>query len=221
MSVLNYLTNYKIIRILLPLQGGSTQLLECVAQVTTAPFFEVVFLSGELPLARLDQQGTCSVTFEVAGSPHSVIATIDCLIDANKLRLQALDFKGFAQKRDYFRVDTEISLTYRRLHQGQSAVSGLVTGPVNLSGGGIYFAVPEDVKATEKLAIELFLGPDAEVNVSVIGLVMRLFVLPRGETGMGIRFVEIEPAARDQLIAFCLTEQRRQLQTRIRILDQN
>jgi c-di-GMP-binding flagellar brake protein YcgR len=80
--------------------------------------------------------------------------------------------------------------------------------------------VREEVQIKEKLALELFLRPDDGWTASAIGQVVRLINLGRERTGVGIQFVEIEPQERDKVISFCLAEQRRMLQTRVRILDQ-
>jgi hypothetical protein len=220
MSVLNYLTNYKIVRILLPIRECPPQARECVAHVTSAPFFETVFLEGQLPLAQLVREGTCQLFFEADGRSHSVTARIEEVVDQNRLCLQAIEFAGFTQKREYFRVDTELALNWRRPKDGRFAPKTPFRGPVNLSGGGIFFTVQEDVQMKERLALELFLGPEFGGCAGAIGQVVRHIQSGGGRAGLGIQFVEIEPAERDKVISFCLAEQRRLLQTRVRILDQ-
>jgi c-di-GMP-binding flagellar brake protein YcgR len=221
MSVLDHLKNFKIVRILLPVGGSEPLPLECVARMTSAPFCDVVFLAGQLPGARLDPAGECKVFFEVEGRPHSMTARIVQIVDENKLRLQAVEYSGFAHHREYFRVDTEISLTFRRLKEGRDGRDHSLSAPVSLSGGGVFFPIREDIQVKEKLALVLFLRPESGWTVSAIGQVMRLSTLGRDRTGVGLKFVEIEPQERDKVISFCLAEQRRMLQTRVRILDQD
>ncbi len=220
MSLLSYLTNFRIVRILLPIQEGAPLPLECVAHVTEEPFFEADFLEGQLPVATLDREGQCRIIFEIDGHAHSVTARIEKVVDDNKLSLQAIQISGFAQKREYFRVDTEFSLVFRRLREGLSAPENTFQGRGNLSGSGIFFAVPEEIQLKEKLALELHLRPESGESVSAIGQVVRAMRLGRDKTGLGIQFVDIEAPARDKIISFCLAEQRRLLQTRVRIIDQ-
>jgi len=125
------------------------------------------------------------------------------------------------QKREFFRVDTEIALTFRRMKEGRNGQHTPYRGAVNLSGGGIFFPVQEKIQVKEKLALDLFLRPDSGWTASATGQVVRLIHSGRDRTGLGIRFVEIEPLERDKVISFCLAEQRRLLQTRVRILDQD
>lgn len=220
MTVLNYLTNYKIVRILLPLRQGEQMTRECVAHVISSPFFEVTFLEGQLPLAQLARDGTCQLFFEADGRSHSVTARIEEVADGNRLRLQAIEFAGFTQKREYFRVDTELALNWRRLKDCQFAPRTPFRGPVNLSGGGIYFSVQKEIQLKEKLALELFLGSEFGGYAGAIGQVVRLIPSSQQRLGLGIQFVEIKPPERDKVISFCMAEQRRMLQTRVRILDQ-
>jgi c-di-GMP-binding flagellar brake protein YcgR len=221
MSVLNYLTNYKIMRILLPIRENDPLTRECVAHLTSAPFFEVTFLEGQLPLAQLEREGSCQLFFEADGRSHSVTSRIEQIVDENRLLLQAIEFSGFVQKRDYFRVDTEIALNYRRLKDGRFSPKTPFRGPVNLSGGGVFFSVQEEVQVKERLALELFLGAEFGGYATAVGQVVRQLPSSRGRAGLGIQFVEIAPSERDKVISFCLAEQRRLLQTRVRILDQD
>lgn len=218
MSALDYLDNNKIARILLPVQGEDQATLACVAHVIAPPFFEALFLPGQLPLAHLDPRTNCQLFFEAGDRSHSVTARIEEIIDASRLRLQAIASSGFVQAREYFRVDTEISLTYRRQCNATEEKIPF-HGPVNLSGGGIFFAVRDDVRIKELLDLELFLGDESGACVDAAGQVVRLIELEGGRRGLGVQFREIEPTGRDRVISFCLAEQRRHLQTRIRILD--
>lgn len=220
MTVLNYLTNYKIVRILLPVEDGEPLARECVAHVTSAPFFETVFLAGQLPLGQMHRHGDIHLYFEADGRSHSVIGRLEQVVDENRLLLQAVEFTKIVQKREYFRVDTVMALNWRRIHDGKFARRTPFHGQVNLSGGGIYFSVEEEMHLNEKLALELFLGTDFGGYAGAIGQVVRLTPAGRGRTGLGIQFVEIEAPERDKIISFCLYEQRRLLQTRVRILDQ-
>jgi c-di-GMP-binding flagellar brake protein YcgR len=220
MSVLNHLTNYKIVRILLPILENDPLARECVAHVTSAPFFEATFLDGQLPSAQLEREGRCQLIFEADGRSHSVISRIHQVVDENRLLLQAIEFAGFAQKREYFRVDTEIALNYRRLKDGRFAPKTSFRGSVNLSGSGVFFSVNEEIHLKERLALELFFGSEFGGYATAVGQVVRLLPSSRNRAGLGIQFVEIAPPERDKVISFCLAEQRRLLQTRVRILDQ-
>jgi hypothetical protein len=189
--------------------------------VLTAPFFEVVFLAGQLPQAGLDPEGQCQIYFDVQGRAHSVTARIDQIIDSTRLRLQAIEFVEFTHKRRYFRVEAEISLTYRRLQDGPKGQVRRVSGQVTLSGGGLLFPVQEELLAGEKLAMELFVGTAPGDRACTFAEVVRRLPSPRrGQPGLVVQFVKIEPADQDRIIAFCLAEQRRMLQTRVRILEQ-
>lgn len=219
MSVFDYLAGHRVVRILLPVKDSQPLPRECVAHGKSAPYFEVIFLPGQLPVNLLEAGGKCQVSFFADGRPHLVNASLEEIVDGTKLRLKAVEVVAQLQQRENFRVDTELSLTYRRLVQGNVAPLQSVSATVNLSGGGIWFPVREELALKEKLALEITLNPSTELSVPALGQVVRLTQVRKGPKGVAVQFTDIASGDRDRIIAFCFAEQRKKLRNRIRVLE--
>lgn len=215
MSPLDLLSEFRISRISLPTRGTGPLTLECVARVTSAPYFEAVFLPGELPVGELATEETCRLHFDAAGEPHVVKARIESFTDEDRLRLFALETGVPRQKREYFRVDSRLYLDFRPLQPEPRQRVESFEGVVNLSGGGIFFPVPESVKPGTELLLNLVLGDPFGEARGLVGEVVRVHETRRGQRWVGVKFTRIAPQDRDRIIAFCLAEQRKTLRLRV------
>ncbi len=217
MSNLEFIEDHRVVRILLPLKGSSPVPRDCVAIATSHPFFEAVFLSGQLPVDNLDKEGKYQVTFFAEGRNHLINAVLDGIVDESRLRLKTTEIVTPGQKRENFRVDADLSLIYRRAQKEGEEQS--ISSRMNISGGGVWFPVREKLVLKESLDLELVLDPEAEIVVPAVGEVVRLTEVRKELKGVGIKFVEISSKDRDRIIAFCFAEQRKQLRDRVRVID--
>ncbi len=218
MWALDFLQDFKVAQIVLPLRGGKTQPLECVARSSSPPFFETHFLPGQLQIGQLDSSGVCQLSFEHAGRIYGLKARIEKILDGEKLRLVALETVAQVQKREFFRIDVAIALRYQRLDSPEANLRE-VRAQVNLSGGGIRFPSRERFKVEEKIGLEIHLPETPEDRICCVGHVVRVFDENEGSKAVALQFVEIEAKDRDHLIAFCFSEQRKALRNKIKVLD--
>lgn len=219
MADLKHLQEYITVRILLPITGAPPLPLECVARSENPPFIDAHFLPDQLPAGRLDTEGECQLSFETGGQAHAFKARIDKVVSSERLRLQAVQAFNREQQREYFRIDVELTLKYRRLSEGEGGAARRVQAKVNLSGGGLWFPIKEILESKEKLSVEIFLPGSPPMRAFAIAEVIRMTGADEDSRGVAMKFSEIEESDRDEIVGFCFAEQRRQLRNRVRIPD--
>ncbi len=216
MSILDHLDDYRVVKITLPVEGGAVAQLDAVARVTKALQFEVIFLKGQLKEHALDPTVLCRLTFDVAGSIKSIQARIDHQPAADKLVLELVESFSYLQKREYFRVDAELVISWWQLEDEDAALH-TVQGMANISGGGVRFPVAEKVERGERIGMKILLDVDKPM-IECVGEVVGSYLFGRDHS-LALKFVAIENDARDEIVAFCLAEQRRQLRLKVQVLD--
>ncbi len=217
MSVLDQLKEYRVVRVVLPLNDGGTLQLDGVAKTTEAPLFEITFLPDQLHPEQINQQDVCQVTFDVAGTTQTLRANFEAVLSDAKLQLRLLESVIHTQKRAYFRVDAELSVNYWVL-DAAAPEAAPVTTPLNISGGGLRLPVDERLVEGTRVGLEIVLDvPQARV-VECVGEVIRTFT--GGQSGLqaALSFVDIEQEDQDAIVAFCLAEQRKQLRLKVQVL---
>lgn len=216
MSVLDHLNDYRVVKVTLPVEGGIMAPLDAVARVTKSPQFEVIFLQGQLEQYALDPTVLCRLSFDAAGSIKSIQARIVHQPASSKLVMELVESFSYLQQREYFRVDAELVVSWW-LFDEDGAPAITTQGMVNISGGGLRFPVAEKVARGENLGLKILLDPEREM-IECVGEVVGTYLLGR-QHSLALKFVNIDNADRDAIIAFCLAEQRRQLRVKVQVLD--
>ncbi len=216
MSILDHLVDYRVVKVTLPLEGGAVAQLDAVARVTKAPQFEVIFLKGQLTQHAFDPTRLCRLTFDVAGAIKSIQARIDHQPAADKLVLELVESFSYLQKREFFRVDAELVISWWRVEDEDAALH-TVQARGNISGGGVRFPVADKVPRGERLGLKILLNVDLPL-IECVGEVVGSYLLGRDHS-LALKFVAIEDDDRDEIVAFCLAEQRRQLRLTVQVLD--
>lgn len=216
MSALDHLKDYRVVKATLPLKEQKQQMLDAVAKVTTPPLFEVTFLPDQLNTDELDFKQFCRITFDVAGENRSIKAKIDSIPADAKLLLEMVDAFTYIQKREYFRVDAALSLSYWVIDEDRPAAKSVQT-PVNISGGGIRIPVREKIKNGTRVGLELVIDSPQSAVVECVAEVVGNYEVG-GERQLALKFVDIEDEGQDAIIAYCLAEQRKQLRLKVKVL---
>ncbi|ORJ63474.1 flagellar brake protein [Geothermobacter hydrogeniphilus] len=215
MAPIDLLAECPLVRINVPLIGRRMLALDCTPEETIPPFFEVTFSPGQLPIDEIDPGGQCTISFDVGGLVYVVRANIDKIIPPRRLRLANVQSYSNMQKREFFRVDTEVSLLYRSDKEPiQKRVSN---ARVNLSGGGIRFPVEGRFRMRDKVDVKLCLKGFPEVDAECVGRVVRIDETDNGKVEIALAFVEIAPRDRDRIISYCFAQQREQLRKRVKV----
>jgi len=217
MSVLEHLNEYRVVRVVLPLLEGSHQLLDGVAKTTTPPFFEITFLPDQLHAQSLNLQESCQVSFDVSGGTKSLRAKIDSVVSDAKLQFELEEAFTHIQKRAYFRVEAELSVSYWVMDVEKPAAKSINT-PVNISGGGLRLPIEENIKAGTKIGLEIVLDVPQPRIVECVARAVRTYEMGNGEKQVALSFVDIDPEDQDAIVAYCLAEQRKQLRLKVQVL---
>lgn len=217
MSVLDQLKDYRVVKVVLPLQDGGQQLVDGVAKTTTSPQFEITFLPDQLKADLLNQADFCRVSFDVAGSTKSIRAKITSVLSDAKLQLEMVESFAHVQKRAYFRVDADFSVSYWVLSEENPLVKSIQTS-INISGGGLRLPVDEKLRDGTEIGLEIvFDAPEARV-VECTAQVMRTFEMVHGGMEVALKFVDLEEEDEDTIVAYCLAEQRKQLRLKVKVM---
>lgn len=215
MSVLNHLKDYRVVKVSLPLPEEKEKLLDGVAKVTESPQLEITFLPEQLNPDELDLEGFCKVTFDVAGENKAVKAKIVETRDANLL-LEMVDSFSYKQKREYFRVDTDLSVSYWSIDDEHPSAKSVQTS-VNISGGGVRLPVSESVKEGTKMGLEIVIDEPQPKVIECTGEVVGNYDVGGGKQ-LALTFSGIEDEDRDAIVAYCLAEQRKHLRLKVKVL---
>lgn len=216
MSILNKFKDYRVVKVSLPLKDKKKLSLDGVARVTTAPQFEITFLPEQLDPELLDLEEFCLVTFDVAGEHQSIKAKIDPAIETEKLLLEMVDSFTYTQKRGYFRVDADLSVSYWVIDE-EHPLAKSVSTPINISGGGLRIPVTEKIKEGARLGLEIVIDSPQATVIECVAEVVGYYDTA-GDKQVALTFVDIEEEGQDAVIAYCLAEQRKQLRLKVKVL---
>ena len=216
MSALNHFKDYRVVKITLPLLGGKQQVLDGVAKVTTAPQFEITFLPDQLHVDQLDFEEFCVIAFDIAGEGKTIKAKLDSSPQEAKLLLEMVDSFSYVQKREYFRVDAELAVSFWRVDEENPAAKSLQTA-VNISGGGIRLPVEEHLPMGTRIGLEIVVDSPQATVVECVGEVVNIYKIGNSYC-CGLKFIDIEEEGQDAIVAYCLAEQRKQLRLKVTVL---
>lgn len=219
MLALDHLKKHRVVMASLPITGEAPLTVECVARRSSVDIVEASFLPKQLPTGRLDLNGTCRLFFQEEGHSFRVRAKIEEILDGDKLRLRAIETALQYGEREYFRVNAEFSVQYRRLTDDEDVAPRQYRGHINLSGGGLLLPLKEVARNGDQFSLTLVLSERPLKKVEVIARVVRICPLSGGYKGVGMHFTEIETPARDAIIAFCMAAQRLELRNKIQTKD--
>lgn len=219
MSVLDQLKEYRVVRAVLPLKEGGQQLIDGVAKTTNSPQLEITFLPDQLNVESLNLGEPCQISFDVAGSTKSIRAKILSIISDAKLQLEMIESFSHMQKRAYFRVDADLSVSYWVLSESEdSPLAKSIQTPVNISGGGVRLPVDEHLRDGTEIGLELIIdAPEARV-VECVAQVVRTYEGGPSGKQVALSFVDIDEEDQDAIVAYCLAEQRKQLRLKVQVL---
>ncbi len=217
MSVLDHLKEYRVVRVVLPLQEGEQQLIDGVAKQADSAKFEVTFLPDQLQTERLSLAELCQVSFDVAGATKSVRAKIDSVLSDAKLLLEMVEAFSHNQKRAYFRVDADLSVSYWLLNENSPLAKPIQT-PVNISGGGLRLPVDEPLADGAEIGLEIVLELPQPRVIECVGKVVRTYDMGKAGQQVALTFTDIEAEDQHAIVAYCLAEQRKQLRLKVQVL---
>ncbi len=215
MSVLDHLQDYRVVKVTLPLEGGKHVQLDGVARLTSPPQLEVTFLPDQLEKLSLDFETTCRVMLDVAGEHKSITARMIDQVTPERLLLEQVESFVYKQKREYFRVDAELSVSYWMVDEEHPMASS-VTSSVNISGGGIRLPITRRLPEGARMGFEIIIDEPAVV-IECIGEMVSFYDNGDGSAA-AFKFIGLEEEDQDAIVSFCLAEQRKQLRLKVQVI---
>lgn len=180
-----------------------------------------IFLETDpLPQVLLDilnPERICIVTLDLGNLVFSIQSQIDEVSPDGSLVLRAFRAGSLSQRRKFFRIDAEVSLSY--WVEDVSRPKTAVFRKVNLSGSGLRFESTDAFFENQQVGFEISLPGKEETRIQCVGRVVRVFDAGSKQQQVAIEMVEIEEEERDAVISFCLSEQRRQLRMRVHLKE--
>jgi len=215
MSVLDHLRDYRVVKITLPLDGGKHAHLDGVARLISGLQFEVTFLPDQLEKLSLDKETTCRVMLDVAGEHKSITARIVDQPTDERLLLEQVESFVHKQKREYFRIDADLSVSYWAIDEANPVASS-VARSVNISGGGIRLPVTQQLPEGARVGFEIIID-DPPAVIECVGEVVNYY--DNGDGPMAaFKFIGLEEEDQDAIVSFCLAEQRKQLRLKVKVI---
>ena len=92
------------------------------------------------------------------------------------------------------------------------------TGEINISGGGTRFPVRDIFSLHQKVRLKFFFSFPLEIEVDCLGEITRTRNFHHNKF-IALKFIEIEPKAREKIISLCMAIQREDLRTKVRVSD--
>lgn len=216
---LNHFRTPRRAQLLLPVHVDQQILsFDCRVHLAKAGHLEAAFVGGPpAALEQLDKQQDYALLFETESGPFKLYVQIEAIGFRGRLRLQASGQAYPTRVREYFRVDTRLRLTYRRLDRDNDSAEKTFYGSVNLSGSGLRFLPRQYLAIRERLELILHLSESEEV--SCVAQVVRHCGSSGRNPQVAMEFIDIGARERDTIIAFCMATQRKSLRTKVRTRD--
>ncbi|WP_291316554.1 PilZ domain-containing protein [Desulfuromonas sp.] len=215
-AVQNVLQDFRKCRIILSFQRGNPLELEGRVRLLDASILEVEITAS--PLEVLEEDGLCLIYIEQGESIHRIMGRLSGERGENgQLRFRAVEVASYPQRRRFFRIDAEVYMRYWGTDLDRPTKTVLQN--VNLSGSGIRFVSSTPLVVGQTVALEVSLPGGSSPSMECVGRVVR--VQDRGKEGQlaALELVEIEQEDQDEIVRFCLAEQRRQLRMKVRVRD--
>jgi len=219
-ALLDHLRKDKTVRLTIPLKDGGRERYNALARVLDQEERTVVIRlrGGSLPKSDLiNFRERCSVSLEGDGPSLSMNATIDEVLGKGKLLLKGSDYVPYQPKRNAFRVEADIPVMYKRYYRDQEKFRQARSH--DISSGGVRLVCDEDLQTGNVLTLNLEIPRPRQGCVFCTAQVMWAKDSPEGERMAGCKFLDLEEASEDLIIAFCFERQRELMKEKVETVD--
>ncbi|MCF8085427.1 MAG: PilZ domain-containing protein [Desulfohalobiaceae bacterium] len=219
-ALLDHLHTDKSVRLNIPLKDGVKQTYHALARVQDQDERTVVVnLKGKAfpGSEQINFREKCSVNLDVEGSVLSMNATIEEVLERDRLLLKGSDYVAYQPKRNAFRVQTDIPVQYKRYYREQEAFRNVRSE--DLSSGGVRLLCHEDLQTGNVLTLSLEIPRPKQGRVVCTAQVTWTGVRHDGGRVAGCHFLDLEEASEDLIIAFCFERQRELMKEKVETAD--
>jgi c-di-GMP-binding flagellar brake protein YcgR len=220
LALLDHLDQSRRILVDIPLKEGGSRTFHATGQLRDRDKRTVVaeLLDQSVPPAEeINFRERCTVSLNTEGPALSMFATIEEVLGERKLLLMGTDFVPYQPKRNTFRVDTEIPVSFKRYFRDEESFREARS--IDLSSGGVRICCPEDLHNGEVLTLCIEI-PGASVRcVPVTAQVVWTGKLTGGYWSVGCKFLDLDEASEDTIIGYCFERQREIMKERVQVAD--
>jgi len=212
-----YLNEPKVLQASVPLVGSRRLQLRGVARVSTPPQIEVTLPPDQFVGNEIDRSEKCLLYLDVVGATITLITAIDAIDNSNILQLTNLESVSHEQKREFFRIDAQMSIDAVKLPPPQE--DGTCSGvSINISGNGILVSLPEPLTVDQKMKLRINLPDPETTDIECIGRVVRSDRREQERYRVAFNFTTIGEEDQDKIISFCLAQQRKHIRLGVQVL---
>lgn len=216
-EILNKLDDHSPTVVDLP--GNNSESYRCKALLVKkeSPVIELVFPPFSWEAHNLKFGADCQLAVEHNGQTVNLIARLDSVAGNRRLHFTAREPIAVESLRDYFRVsiNTPVEASYIA---GAKEVNNhtwkMVGTTIDLSGSGLLAFFAEKPPSTHRIQLVVTV-PDEETPIVCLAEVVRSYRIRKNRYQVAFHFEIISTKTRDQIIACCLQEQRRQLRENV------
>lgn len=201
----------------IPANDGENYRCKAVLLKKDALEIELVFPPNSWNEHNLSFGADCNMEVEHEGQTLNLIARLDKSTGNRRLQFTAREPVSPESLREYFRVliNIPIEASYIAGPREVNAKTWKMIGTtIDLSGNGVLAVFAEKPTTTHNIQLVLSM-PDDEPSIVCLADVVRTYRLRKNRYQVAFHFEVISSKTRDQLIACCLQEQRRQLREKV------
>jgi c-di-GMP-binding flagellar brake protein YcgR len=156
----------------------------------------------------------CNLSVEHEGQQINLVVRLDEIVDERRLRCTVQQSILPESLREYFRVSINLPIeaSYVAGPREIKVKSWKLSGStLDLSGSGVLAVFTEKPPSERQIQLVLTLGEEDDERIVCLANVVRCYRVRKNRYQVAFHFDIISSNARDQIIACCLQEQRRQL----------
>ncbi len=204
----------------IPLRNGQRKRLKSIYKKTQPPRIKLIFPPKSLPKKEeIDRQKSCRLSIKNPDAEITLAANLQNLESDRILHLIARAPIEPESLREYFRVTFRSSITVsyhpgnRETHSHPWEIHGET---IDLSGSGVLTLLPKNPINKNHIRLEISVADSSDPIIGMAHLV-RAKRLRKARYQVAFQFDKIDPKTQDQIIAFCMQQQRKQLRDNIKI----
>jgi|GEM_PF-3372380 len=182
--------------------------------ITDPPVMEIKVSPETFPYPeQIDLSSDCLVFIETA-EVATLVCTLKGITDNGVVHIKVRDLIQHSDKRKYFRGPagrlTIFCAQKKKENDTAGALEFFQAGGVNISCGGILITLDHPMAKGEILALDIQTPEPFARIISCHGMVVRVQKF-QDSYFVGIKFTDLDSSMCDDIMAFCLSEQRRML----------
>jgi len=220
-ALLDHLNKPQPVRLDIPLKDGGTASFKATAQLrdTEERTVDVELNKASAPPSEdIDFRSRCTIRLD-SNKPSSLSmhATLEEVLGKRRLLVRGSDYVPYQPKRGTFRVQAELPVHYKRYYREREPFSRARSE--DLSSGGVRILCEDELQTGNVLTISLQIPRPKKGQVLCTAQVMWAGIKYDGSRAAGCKFLDLDEASEDLIIAFCFERQRELMKEKVQTAD--